>query len=92
MVLDPPGIVLVFIAMMQKMELVKRRALSKVIVITASGRLFLFAVAGTQIFAIFGISIASFMVAGGVLLFIVAIESLTGGGRRFMGEDAGDRH
>jgi multiple antibiotic resistance protein len=89
-VLDPLGIIPIFIAMTQKMEVVKRRALSKVVVITASGLLFLFAVAGTQIFAIFGISIASFMVAGGVLLFIVAIELLTGGGWVFMGQNAGE--
>lgn len=89
-VLDPLGIVPIFIAMTQKMEAVKRRALSKVILITASGLLFLFAIAGVQIFAIFGISIASFMVAGGVLLFIVAIELLTGGGWRLMGQNSVD--
>jgi multiple antibiotic resistance protein len=89
-VLDPLGIVPIFISMTQKMEAVKRRALSKVVVITSSGLLFVFAIAGAQIFNIFGISIASFMVAGGVLLFIVAIELLTGGGWRFMGHDSSD--
>lgn len=89
-VLDPLGIVPIFIGMTQKMEVVKKRALSKVVVITASGLLFVFAFAGTQIFSVFGISIASFMVAGGILLFIVAIELLTGGGWRLMGQDTGE--
>jgi len=84
-VLDPLGIVPIFIGMTQKMEIVKRKELSKIVVITASGLLFVFAFAGTQIFAVFGISIASFMMAGGILLFIVAIELLTGGGWRFIG-------
>ena len=34
---------------------------------------------GTQILALFGITIFSFMIAGGVLLFIVSIELLTHG-------------
>lgn len=89
-VLDPLGIVPIFISMTQKMEAVKRKALSKIVVVTASGLLFVFAIAGAQIFSIFGISIASFMVAGGILLFIVAIELLTGGGWRFMGHDSDD--
>jgi len=42
-----------------------------------------FAVAGTQILNIFGITIFSFMIAGGVLLFIVSIELLTHGVWRF---------
>jgi multiple antibiotic resistance protein len=84
-VIDPVGIVPIFMSLTLKMERVKRTEISKTIVITASGLLFVFAFAGTQIFGIFGISIASFMVAGGVLLFIVAIELLTGGEWRFIG-------
>jgi multiple antibiotic resistance protein len=71
------------------METIKKRELSKVVVITASALLFVFAFAGTQIFAVFGISIASFMVAGGILLFIVAIDFLAGG-IKFMSQDGGD--
>jgi multiple antibiotic resistance protein len=47
--------------------------------------LIVFAVAGTQILSIFGITIFSFMIAGGVLLFIVSIELLTYGAWRFGG-------
>jgi multiple antibiotic resistance protein len=86
-VLDPIGIVPIFMSLTQKMERAGRAEVSKTVVITAAGLLFVFALAGTQIFGLFGISIPSFMVAGGVLLFIVAIELLTGGWR-FIGSDA----
>ena len=49
-VLDPLGIVPIFIGMTQKMEVIKKRELSKTVVIIASALLFVFAFAGTQIF------------------------------------------
>lgn len=82
-VVDPLGIVPLYIALTHKMEHVQRRAISKTVIITAASLLFAFALAGNQIFAIFGITLSSFMIAGGVLLFIVAIELLGRGGWRF---------
>jgi multiple antibiotic resistance protein len=82
-VIDPVGSVPVFIALTQKMERAERASVTKTAIITAAGLLFVFAVAGTQLLSIFGITLASFMVAGGVLLFIVAIELLTHGEWRF---------
>jgi multiple antibiotic resistance protein len=82
-VMDPIGCVPLFIAMTQKMETKERVTVTKTAVITAAALLIVFAVAGTQILSIFGVTIASFMVAGGVLLFIVAIELLTHGEWRF---------
>ena len=61
----------------------ERNSVLKIAVITAAILLFTFAVAGTQIFFVFGITISSFMIAGGILLFIVAIELLTHGVWRF---------
>ena len=45
----------------------ERKSVSKIVISTSAALLILFAVAGSEIFAIFGISISSFMVAGGVL-------------------------
>jgi multiple antibiotic resistance protein len=87
-VADPIGIVPVFMALMQKMERAERASVTKTAIITAAGLLFVFAVAGTQLLSIFGITLSSFMVAGGVLLFIVAIELLTHGEWRFGGAGA----
>ena len=78
-VIDPIGNVPVFLALTNKMERAERATVTKTAIITAAGLLFVFAVAGTQILSIFGITISSFMMAGGVLLFIVAIEFLTHG-------------
>ena len=47
--------------------------------------LLVFAFAGNEILSIFEIQISSFMIAGGVLLFIVAIEFLTHGEWRMGG-------
>jgi multiple antibiotic resistance protein len=82
-IIDPIGIVPVFMALTQKLERPERTSVTKTAIATAAGLLFAFAVAGTQIMSIFGITLASFMVAGGVLLFIVAIELLTHGEWRF---------
>lgn len=84
-ILNPVGIVPMYIALTQKMESTKRTQLSKTVIITSTALLFAFAIAGTLIFAVFGITLSSFMIAGGVLLFVVAIELLTGGGWRFVG-------
>ena len=87
-VIDPIGSVPLFIIITQKMEIAERASVTKTAIITAAGLLFVFAAAGTQILSIFGITISSFMVAGGVLLFIVAIELLTHGEWRFGGAGA----
>jgi multiple antibiotic resistance protein len=88
-VIDPVGSVPLFIALTRMMEKHERKAVSKIAIITAAALLIVFAVAGTQILAIFGITIFSFMVAGGVLLFMVSIELMTHGVWRFGGEVVG---
>jgi len=82
-VIDPIGSVPLFIALTEKMRKDERKAVSKTAIVTAAALLVVFAVAGTQILEIFGITIFSFMIAGGVLLFIVSIELLTHGVWRF---------
>jgi multiple antibiotic resistance protein len=82
-VIDPIGIVPLFATFTEKMQPRDRRSISQTATITAGILLFVFAIAGTQIFAIFGIDVFSFMIAGGVLLFIVSIELLTHGAWRF---------
>jgi multiple antibiotic resistance protein len=84
-VINPIGTIPLFASMTQKMPKVERDRVLKTTVITASALLMIFAVAGTQILSIFGITISSFMIAGGILLFVVSIELLTHGGWRFGG-------
>jgi multiple antibiotic resistance protein len=84
-VLNPIGTVPLFIAITQNMRKEERKAVSKTAIITSGIVLVVFAIAGTEILRLFGITIFSFMIAGGVLLFIVAIELLTHGVWRFGG-------
>ncbi len=89
-VIDPIGTIPLFIAITEKMGKGERKAVSKTTIITAGLLLIVFAIAGTQILGLFGITIYSFMVAGGVLLFIVSIELLTHGEWRFGGTVVGE--
>jgi multiple antibiotic resistance protein len=57
----------------------ERKAVSKTAIITSGTVLIVFAIGRTAILSIFRITVFSFMIAGGVLLFIVAIELLTRG-------------
>jgi len=84
-VLNPIGTVPLFIGITQNMKKEERKAVSKTAIVTSGIVLVIFAIAGTGILRLFGITIFSFMIAGGVLLFIVAIELLTHGVWRFGG-------
>jgi multiple antibiotic resistance protein len=89
-VIDPLGTIPLFIAITDKKSKEERNNISRTAVITAGILLMVFAIAGTQILSIFGISIASFMIAGGILLFIISVELLTRGGWRFGGNISDD--
>lgn len=64
-VIDPIGSVPLFIVLTEKMDKNERITVSKIAIVTAAALLTIFAVAGSQILAIFGVTIYSFMVAGG---------------------------
>jgi multiple antibiotic resistance protein len=89
-VIDPIGIIPLFASYTEKMQTKDRRSVSQTATITAGVLLFVFAIAGTHIFAILGIDIFSFMIAGGILLLIVSIELLTHGAWRFGGDTRTD--
>jgi multiple antibiotic resistance protein len=84
-VINPIGTIPLFASITQKMQKKERNMVLKTTVITAGALLMIFAALGTQILSIFGITISSFMIAGGILLFVVSIELLTHGGWRFGG-------
>jgi multiple antibiotic resistance protein len=84
-VIDPIGNIPLFIAFTKKLEKAEHKTVSKTAILTAAALLLLFGMAGTQILQLFGITIFSFMIAGGTLLFIIAIELLTYGEWRFAG-------
>jgi multiple antibiotic resistance protein len=87
-VINPIGNVPVFVALTTKMDKAEKKSTSRMAIITAASLLIVFAFGGAQILSLFGINIFSFMIAGGVLLFILSIELLTYGTWRFGVDDS----
>lgn len=75
-VVDPMGVIPVFMAMTSGDPPEKRRSMAKRASVAAFFILSTFAVAGTLIFRVFGITLGAFKVAGGVLLLLTSIEML----------------
>jgi multiple antibiotic resistance protein len=82
-VINPIGSISLLISMTARMDASERKVVSKNIMITAAALLIAFGVAGAQLLSLFGIEIFSFMIAGGILLFIISIELLTHGMWRY---------
>ncbi|MEM2099429.1 MAG: MarC family protein [Candidatus Bathyarchaeia archaeon] len=75
-VVDPFGNLPIFIGLTEKMSSQQRKRVFRSATITGFILLLIFALAGQQILAFFNISIYSFMIAGGVLLLIIAVKLL----------------
>ncbi len=75
-VIDPPGLVPLFIALTRGMGPEKRRAMARRACIIASVLLLLFGLAGEAILGFIGISMPAFRIAGGILLFLTALDML----------------
>jgi multiple antibiotic resistance protein len=75
-VVDPMGVVPVFVAMTQGDSQEKRERMARRAALTAFVILTLFAVAGTVIFRLLGVTLGAFKVAGGILLLLTSIEML----------------
>lgn len=89
-VIDPIASIPVIIALTGRMEKKQRKSISNVTIITVAILLFVFAFVGSTLLSTFGISIFSFMIAGGILLFLVSIELLTHGEWRFGNQNLQD--
>ena len=77
-IFDPIGNIPIFHSLTQKLEPTLRRKTIKTSVLVAFVILAFFAVGGVFILNFFKISINEFMIAGGLLLFILSIEGLLG--------------
>jgi len=77
-VMDPPGNIPVFIAVTKGMKKEERRTELNHAVIVATILLLLFAFLGKIILDVLGISIDSFMIAGGILLLLISFDLLRG--------------
>lgn len=75
-VIDPPGLVPLFIALTRGMSVERRRAMALRACLIAAGLLTLFGIAGESILGFVGISMPAFRIAGGMLLFLTALDML----------------
>jgi multiple antibiotic resistance protein len=72
--IDPPGLAPLFLAVTRGMNRDQRRQVSIRASVIGFAVLALFAVAGSAILSVFGITLPAFRVAGGFLLFFIAFE------------------
>jgi len=79
-IVDPLGNVPIFITLTEKMDVAERKKTFRVAILVAFVLLMVFTVIGQQLLNIFGISLHSFMIAGGILLLVLAIKILVFGG------------
>ena len=75
-VIDPIGLTPIFIALTAGMTAARRRAIAIRATVIAAGLLFLFAFLGEQVLGFIGISMPAFRIAGGILLFLTALDML----------------
>jgi multiple antibiotic resistance protein len=75
-VVDPLAVLPVFLAMTRNETPAQKRATALRAAVTAGITLTVFAAAGQLIFRLFGISLGGFKIAGGVLLFLVALDMM----------------
>ena len=75
-VVDPLAVLPIFLAMTRNETPQHKRGTAARAAITAGITLTVFAAAGTLIFRFFGITLGAFKIAGGVLLFMVALDMM----------------
>lgn len=75
-VIDPPGLVPLFIALTTGLDPAERRRMALRACVIAAIILTLFGIAGEAVLGFIGISLPAFRIAGGLLLFLTALDML----------------
>jgi len=91
-IVDPPGNIPFFIALTERFSDKERDAVSKKSTLIACVLLLFIAISGDYLLKFFHISIESLKVAGGILLFAIAVDILLGGARKEMYAKRGLKH
>lgn len=74
LIIDPPGCAPIFAGLTAGATPAHRRAMAIRAVVVAAGILLLFALVGEPLLHALGIELASFRIAGGLMLFLIALE------------------
>jgi multiple antibiotic resistance protein len=75
-IIDPPGLAPVFIALTQGMGAAQRRAIAIRACLVAASLMMVFLFLGEAVLGFIGISMDAFRIAGGILLFLTALDML----------------
>lgn len=75
-IIDPPGLAPVFIAMTQGMNAAQRRAIAIRACLVSACLMMVFLFLGEAVLGFIGISMDAFRIAGGILLFLTALDML----------------
>jgi multiple antibiotic resistance protein len=79
-VVDPFGNIPIFVSLTEKLPVKNERKVYNTAILVGFILLLIFAFTGLEIFNLFGITISSFEIAGGILLLIISIRILVSGG------------
>ena len=77
-VVDPPGVVPIYVALTKDEQPARRRAILIRAVLIAFGVALFFLVAGRAVLSYLGVTVHAFSISGGVLLFVAAMPMLFG--------------
>ena len=77
-IMNPIAAFPALIAMTPNSTSLERRGMAKRGCFVAGGVLLMFSMAGPMVFTFFGVSLASFKIAGGLILLLLAIDNLQG--------------
>ena len=77
-VVDPPGVVPIFVALTKDETQARRRAILTRAVLIAFGVALFFLIAGRSVLSYLGVSVHAFAISGGILLFGTALPMLFG--------------
>ncbi len=75
-IIDPLGLAPLFLAMTQGQSAIQRRAIAMRACLTSAVLMLMFLLLGEALLRFIGISISAFRIAGGVLLFLTALDML----------------
>jgi multiple antibiotic resistance protein len=89
-VIDPVGLVPVFVGLVGERSQAVQRATARRAILISAGLLATFAIVGGPLLAYLGISVAALQVAGGILLFRIAMDMVFAQYRRETSEEAAE--
>ena len=75
-IVNPLTTAFVFLSLLPRASLARRKAIARRATLVATGIFFVFALLGSIIFQLFGITLAAFRIAGGLILFGVAMNMI----------------